>query len=132
MARYRVVFSYEETMFGFEEDYQVTHRKARYFNTFDGYQSFLQEIDMAGDETTKIIEESSVSDIYSDTMYLICKLLFFIHAYDLAAGRKLFYDLMRKTYRPMWSDKLCYDFDQKSYRKRKLPNVEYVGSVISL
>ena len=112
--KYKVVFSYEDVVFGYEGEEEFVRREStRYFDSYDKYQEFMQTLDMAGDETTYIVSEEEISTAKSNFYLSMAKIVYCLKGYNFRTGRVLFYSLMRKALVPIATNPLCELFDNK-------------------
>lgn len=96
--KYKVRFQYGDERFGFDaEPYTCICERNRYFKSFNEYQGFLQQIDMAGDETTRILAEEEISDFRSNLYILRATLIFLSGGWFSDKRINKFYDLLEKS-----------------------------------
>lgn len=128
--RYRIRFEFEDERFGFEgEQYSCLCEKDRYFKSFYQYQDFLQQIDMAGDETTRILAEEEISDFESNLYILRATLIFLTAGWFSDKRINKFYDLLEKSLVDYFDMPIARWMDLHAYHWRnrgKKP--EYVNS----
>lgn len=114
--RYKIYFQYEEEAFGFEgEQYTCICERTRHFKNFNNYQDFLQQIDMAGDETTKILSEEEITD-FDSNLYIFKAAMIFLTAGWFSDKRiNKFYDLLNKSLVDYFNMPLARWMDQQAY-----------------
>ena len=117
--RYAVKFHYVDIVdTGFEGLEEFVERSAiRYFADYDSKEMFLQELDMAGEPGTYVMEELSVEDDKAELYYNMATVIYYLDVVTFGAFHKSlshkFYDLMHKALVDVGSDDLCYKFDQR-------------------
>lgn len=117
--RYLICFQYEATSYGFEgeEEYYLTSSK-KYFDGYNAKEDFLQTLDMAGDETTRVLYEDSVPMWFSNLCHKLAKTVMVLGGYKYRMGTNLFYALLHKGLVDVTRDPMCEEFDHKGYAWR--------------
>ena len=117
--KYLVCFRYQDVAYGFEgeEEYYLTSSK-RYFDGYNAKEDFLQLLDMAGDEHTKVLYEESVPMWFSNLCHKLAKAVMVLGGYKHRIGTNLFYALLRKGLIDVTRDPMCEEFDDKAYNYR--------------
>lgn len=118
--RFKVEFEYEDERFGFEgEQYTVVCQKTRYFRSFNDYQDFLQQIDMAGDEGTRVLETEEISDFKSNIYILRAAFIFFTGGWLSDKRVNKFYDLLEKSLVDYFGMPIARWIDELTYKRHK-------------
>lgn len=117
--RYKVEFEFEVEDFGFEgeEVYYMT-TSSRYFDGYYSKEDFVQMLDMAGDDRTRVVSEQSVPMWVHNLSLKLGKIVLVLGGYKTIAGTNLFYWLMHKGLVDVMREPMCEEFDNKGYAYR--------------
>lgn len=119
MKRYMVMFEFEVEDFGFEgeEVYYMSCAK-RFFNGYDAKENFIQELDMSGDEKTRVLSELSIPMWKHNLCRAIAKTVMLLGGYRFRHTTNFFYWLLHKGLVDIMHEPMCEEFDHKGYPYR--------------
>lgn len=114
--RYKIEWQYKDFIVTFEDyEEEVLRTSTRYFKCFNAYQDFLQELDMVGDTSDKILSEESISDFKSEMYISIARLIYKLGGWRFKVTVNLFYKFMKKALVPLYNHELCEAMDLKAW-----------------
>lgn len=115
--KYKITFEYIDVVQDYESEAEITRTSCRYFDNYNDYQDFIQCLDMAGDETTKIINDENISDTKSRIYYALAFMVYALHGYKCRVGKRIFYNLMHSALIETVNNDLCIKFDNAGYKR---------------